>query len=71
MDSSEECAHPASAKTGDSQACRIDERGTNLGCTREEREEVYDILEDFVPRARGEQPIVCRDECETRSVSAS
>ena len=53
MDGSEECAHPAGASTCDSQACRVDEHGTNLGCTGEEREEVYDVLEDIMPRAGG------------------
>lgn len=67
MNGRKERAHPAGAGSGDSQACPVEEHGAQRGRTGEEREEVYDVLEHIVPRAGGEQPIVRRDECETRS----
>ena len=71
MDGSKERAHPAGAGTGNGQAIRVEEYGTKGGCTTEEREKVHNIFEHIVSRAGWEQPIVCRDERETRSGRAS
>jgi len=35
-------------------------------CAREEREEVHDVVEDIMPGAGSEEPIVRREECEAR-----
>ena len=67
MNGCEERTHPTGARTGDSQARRVDEHRAKPRCAGEEREEVYNVFEYIVPRAGREQPIVCRDKCETRS----
>lgn len=66
MDGGEECTHPACAGTRYCQARVVDLHGTQELCAGEEREEVHDVIEDVVPGAGGEEPIVCREERETR-----
>ena len=71
MDGSEERTHPAGTRTGDGQATRVEMYGTKGRCTSKECEEVYNVFEPIMSRAGWEQPIVCRDECETRGGRAS
>jgi hypothetical protein len=66
VDGSKICTHSTGAGACNCQARAVDLHGVEELCAREEREEVHDVVEDIMPGAGSEEPIVRREECEAR-----
>jgi len=65
VDGCEERAQPTRAAAGHCQARAVDLHCTQGLCASEEGKEVDNVLEDIMPGAGREEPIVCGDEYQT------